>query len=393
MSLSSPRRLKIILVMIEPPLPFGNAAARWFYVLLKELVARGHDVTAFASCSNPADITEANRLFPQPTYDLRCYPITPRSGLNAKLESFQRPYSYLFSDQLKQDLALALTQPYDILHLEQLWSGWLGLKHPKNAFLNIHYLFSLDGAFTGTTNPETWLRNQITNRAERFLLQSFPHIIALSDRLQSSIEAIAPKARVDVVPLGLDLSLYPFQSKQPERSQPTISLIGSLNWAPTYSAAERLITRLWPDIQRHIPQARLQIVGRKAKEVLAHFTHTPNLELHQDVPDTLPYFQNTDVLLYAPVSGSGMKVKVMEAFALGTPVVTTAEGIEGLPAQDGIHAGICEEDSGLVERTVKLLKDAEQQQNQRLNARHLIETYCSPTATVDQLEQAYQSIL
>jgi polysaccharide biosynthesis protein PslH len=387
-----PQPQKIILVMIEPPLPFGDAAARWFYVLLKELVARGHQVKAFASCSNPADITKATNLFPQPTYDLRCYPIILRSGLKAKLESFQRPYSYLFSEQLKADLAVELSQPYDVLHLEQLWSGWLGIKHPKNMFLNVHYLLSLDGAFSGTINPENWLRNQMTNRAERFLLQSLPHIITLSDRLQSSIQAINPKARVHVVPLGLDLSLYPFQSKRPECSQPTISLIGNLNWTPTCSAAERLITRLWPEIQRHFPQARLQIVGRNAREALAHFIHTPNLELHQDVPDTLPYFQNTDVLLYAPVAGSGMKVKVMEAFALGTPVVTTAEGIEGLPAQDGVHAGICEEDSGLVERTVKLLQDVEQRQNQRLNARHLIETYCSPTVTVDQLELAYQSL-
>jgi polysaccharide biosynthesis protein PslH len=393
MSLSSPKRLRIILVMIEPPLPFGNAAARWFYVLLNELVARGHQVTAFATCSNPKDIAQAKALFPEPTYDLRCYPIVPRSGLKAKLETLQRPYSYLFSQKFKQDLAAELTHSYDVLHLEQLWSGWLGLEYPAKALMNIHYLFSLDGAFSGSHNLETWLRNQMSNRAERFLLKSFPQIITLTDRLQSSIQAINPKADVHVVPLGLDLSLYPFQAELPEHSQPTVSLIGSLNWAPTFSAAERLITHLWPEIQRQVPHARLQIVGRKAKETLASFAHTPNLELHQDVPDTLPYFQNTDVLLYAPVAGSGMKVKVMEAFALGTPVVTTAEGIEGLPAQDGVHAGICEENSGLIERTVKLLQKAEQRQNQRLKARHLIETYCSPAATVDQLERAYQSIL
>jgi glycosyltransferase involved in cell wall biosynthesis len=51
-----------------------------------------------------------------------------------------------------------------------------------------------------------------------------------------------------------------------------------------------------------------------------------------------------DVMLYAPNSGSGMKVKLMEAFALGTPIVTTSDGVEGILAEDGIHAGMCEDD-------------------------------------------------
>ena len=53
--------LRIVLVMIEPPLPFGNAAARWYYVLLRGLVARGHRVTAFAACSKPGEIRSCKR--------------------------------------------------------------------------------------------------------------------------------------------------------------------------------------------------------------------------------------------------------------------------------------------------------------------------------------------
>ena len=51
--------LRIVLLMIEPPLPFGNAAARWFYVLLRGLVERGHNVTAFATCSKPEEMARA----------------------------------------------------------------------------------------------------------------------------------------------------------------------------------------------------------------------------------------------------------------------------------------------------------------------------------------------
>jgi polysaccharide biosynthesis protein PslH len=55
--------LRILLLMPVPPLPFGSAAARWFYVLLKGLVERGHRVTAFIVCNNLEEITKVNTLF------------------------------------------------------------------------------------------------------------------------------------------------------------------------------------------------------------------------------------------------------------------------------------------------------------------------------------------
>ncbi len=387
------KSLKILLVMLEPPLPFGNPAARWFYVLLKGLVEQGHRVTAFASCSLTDEAEKAQALFPPPEYDLRCYPVVKRSGLRAKLETIRQPYSYVFGPDLRRDLAIALAQPYDILHLEMLWSGWLGLQHPEKSVVNVHYLFSLDGVFQTPNSLDSWLRRLISNQAENKLLRAFPHIITLSDRLAERISQISPSAQVHTVPLGIDLALYPFSEHQLVNQQPVVSLIGGFDWAPSYSAAERLLTRLWPAIKRRVPTARLQIVGRSARNVLAKFADLPDLEIHQDVPDTLPYFRQTDVLLYAPIAGSGMKVKIMEAFALGTPVVTTAEGVEGLPAQDGIHAGICEDDQGLIDRTVDLLNDQHKRQAQRINARHLIENYCSPAVTIGQLSQVYQAIL
>ena len=134
-----------------------------------------------------------------------------------------------------------------------------------------------------------------------------------------------------------------------------MSLIGSFTWEPTFSAAIRLITRLWPEIRRRVPEARLQVVGWGARRALAEFLNVDGVMIEEDVPDTAPYFESTDVLLYAPNSASGMKVKVLEAFAYGVAVVTNADGVEGIPARDGVHAGIAEDDEGLITRTVSLL--------------------------------------
>jgi len=388
------KSLRIILVINSPPLPFGSADARWYYVLLKGLVARGYAVTAFVVCGNLEDIAQTQNLFPATDYDLRYYLLPqPRKGIMGKISTLKQPYSYIFSPQLRQDLKVALSKPYDILHLEQLWSGWLGLEHRENAVINVHYLFSLDRTFEYHNSWETRLRRFITYRAEEKLLKNFPRIITLSERLAKSINQVNPKASVYTIPLGIDFSLYPFVEKRQMKAQPIVGLIGGLDWRVSYLAAERLLTKLWTEIKCLVPNAKLQIIGRSAKKVLAEFSQVTDLEIYQDVPDILSYFANIDVMLYAPISGSGMKVKVMEAFALGTPVVTTSNGIEGLPARDGVHAGICEDDAGLIERTVKLLNNYELQNEWRLAARKLLEKCCSPNTTVNQVEQVYKQFL
>src|SRR5437870_2152445 len=116
---------RIVVAMIDPPLPFGGAASRWFYVLLKGLVDRGHRVTAFAAAAKPEESEKAQALFPKPHYDLRCYPFPHRTGLARKLETMARPYSFMFSEELKRDLRRELDAGFDLLHLEQLWSAWL----------------------------------------------------------------------------------------------------------------------------------------------------------------------------------------------------------------------------------------------------------------------------
>jgi polysaccharide biosynthesis protein PslH len=375
------KSLRIIIVMLEPPLPFGNAAARWFYVLLKGLINRGHEVTVFATCANPADIDRAQQLFPD--CDLRCFTHPRRGGLGAKLETLWQPYSYVFSAEFKQQLKQELAKPFDVLHLEQVWSGWLGLDRSHKSFLNVHFLHVID---RGLPQTQQWL----TERAEAKILRAYPNLITLSDRLGTAIHEISPKSHIDILPLGIDLSLYPFMPKSPDRtSSPVVGLIGSFNWTPTYAAAERLITKLWQPIKQQIPNAKLLLVGRSAKSVLAKFGDIPDAEIHENVPDTLPYFQQLDAMVYAPRVGSGMKVKVMEAFALGIPVVTTPDGVEGLPARDRVHGGICLEDRDLIDRTVEILKSSTTAQQYRQAARQMLEATCSPEIVLDKLEAIY----
>jgi glycosyltransferase involved in cell wall biosynthesis len=211
--------------------------------------------------------------------------------------------------------------------------------------------------------------------------------------LRDAVRLIAPQTPIHVVPLALDLSLYPYLAAERRPKEPIISVIGSMDWYPSRSAAVRLLTRLWPAIRRRVPDARVQVVGWGAKEALRPYLPLPGVAVAENVPDTRPYFEQTGVLLYAPVRGSGMKVKVLEALAYGVPVVTTSEGVEGLPATDGQHAGVCDEDDGLVERTVALLRDKSKQERQRIQGRQLVNEHCHPQVVLDGVECCYRQLL
>ncbi len=373
-------------------MPFGNAAARWFYVVLRELVERGHNVTAFATGHRQDELDQAAKLFTSPKYDLRLYPVPHRSGLKAKVETFRKPYSFMFSNEFKRDLKKELDRGFDVLHLEQLSAGWLGLEHVNKSLLHIHFLYSID-----LENVNFGWKSRLSKyqmcATERKLIRSYPTVTTLSERLSEQIKKISPRSTVPIVPLGIDASNYRFIPDESRTVEPMVSLIGSMNWYPSYSAAVRLLTRLWPKIKERIPEARLEIVGREAKKQLAAYVGREGIQIEENVPDTLPYFQRASVMLYAPSQGSGTKVKVQEAFCQGVPVVTTSEGVEGMPAQDGVHAGICEDDNGLVERCVELLQSASLQNRYRRAARQLIESYCGVYSSVNALEYAYRDVI
>jgi glycosyltransferase involved in cell wall biosynthesis len=386
------KSLRIVLVLTAPPLPFGSAAGRWFYVLLRGLTARGHRVTAFAPCRDALEIADAKRIFPEPNYSLRCFEYSRRGYLASKVAAFRRPQSYLHSRELANAVDRELTTPYDVLQLGSQWAGWLALAHRPRTLVNVLDLFRVDCADEQPKGLLNRARFQRMWDAEIKLLRSYEWICTLTSEMSEEVHRISPNSTVHTVPLGMDLDNYLFE---PDRitDEPVVTLIGSFDWLPTRKAAFRLLTGLWPAIRQRVPSARLQLVGRNARSVLSGHVDQPGVAIHENVPDILPYFRQANVHLYAPGRASGMKVKALESFAIGLPVVTTKSGVGGIPAIDGVHAGVCEEDAGLIDRCVALLQDKGAQMRQRLAARELVERHCAADTVLDALEMVYENML
>src|SRR5436190_12926986 len=231
------KSLRILLVLNEAPLPFGHALGRWYSVLLRGLVERGHRVTAFATCADRNDLQRTRELFPAPTYDLRPYPFPERKGVWGKLKTLRRPFSYMIHPELRRDLQTELACGYDIVHLEGIWSGWLGEGCDRSkVVLNFHSLYDIDQANQPLIGWRQRIDQALRRRAEHRLLKSCGTLLTLTPRLKEGVAAIAPGTSVHVVPLGLDAQQYPCIPAERRPKQPIITLIGSMNWYPSRSA-------------------------------------------------------------------------------------------------------------------------------------------------------------
>ena len=385
--------MKVVVVSPAVPHPFGETAARGLYALVTGLLERGIQVACLVvTQEDAARVREARQrlaaMAGADQLELAVFAPSVRPAWRRRLRSLRRPFSEtLHADGFAAALACQTERDYDVLHLDQLWTGWAGIGRPRT-LLNVYQLEIVDWEHRRLrTLAEAKALAQM-RRATRRILRGSRHVRVVSRRLLERARAIHGEAEYAIIPFALDLSLYPVQ---PMVREPVVGLLGSMHWLPSRSAAERLITRIWPLVKRALPPARLLVAGWNARRYLERHAG-PDITIVENVAHPVDFFSRVAVLAYAPVRGTGVKVKVLEALAYGVPVVTTGEGMEGVDGEDGVHACIREDDDALAARIVGLLADEGQRRRMREAGRALVEARHAPQPVLEQMLGAYERV-
>ncbi len=133
------------------------------------------------------------------------------------------------------------------------------------------------------------------------------------------------------LPLGLDLRRYPTTTPA-KSSRIEVGFIGSLDWRPNLEGLQWFLSQVWPVVQSNHPgKFRLHIAGRNMPDKIRKQA-SPNIIIHGEVSDAIDFIQRYDYFVVPLFSGSGMRVKILEAMAMGKIVLSTGIGIEGIPA-------------------------------------------------------------
>lgn len=153
------------------------------------------------------------------------------------------------------------------------------------------------------------------------------------------------KSNLQVVPNGINIADYETirlgncpLPKNIQITTHTIIFTAAFGYKPNAVAAQILIEQIYPKLQKIYPDCRLLLVGRDpTKQMKQAAKNDPGIIVTGKVPDVRPYLAAASVVVVSLLEGSGTRLKILEAFAAGRPVVSTSKGAEGLEARDGEH--------------------------------------------------------
>ncbi len=133
------------------------------------------------------------------------------------------------------------------------------------------------------------------------------------------------------IPFGVDANRIQFNSI-PFNAQ-NIFFIGSMNWMPNKEGLEWFLTKIWTHIHDAYPQLTFRVAGRHMPAKLKERAY-PNVEIIGEVSDAEQFMKDNGILIVPLLSGSGVRIKIIEAMMLGKAVITTSIGLEGIDAID-----------------------------------------------------------
>ncbi len=175
---------------------------------------------------------------------------------------------------------------------------------------------------------------------------------------ESHARALAPRMRSAVIPNAVDLDYFSPRPGDPAPDGRTVVFFGAINYFPNIDGIRYLVGEVWPRIAGSHPHARLQIIGQHpTPEVLA--LRGPSVEVLGKVDDLRPYLARAAVSVVPLRIGGGTRLKVLEAMAMGRPVVSTPIRAEGIEAEPGRHLALADDPAAFAAAVSRMLDDAE----------------------------------
>lgn len=269
--------------------------------------------------------------------------------------------------------AAGVGQPFDAVHADQLWMAPYALAAAAVAPTPVRPRLVLDQHNAVFLVPQrlaehetNFLKKMLLQREERRMrtfeiatCRRFDHLIWVTAKDRAVVaQAAAPTSLPPstVIPICVDV-----QAKSPLVRRPDarrVTFLGGLHWPPNAAGLRWFLRRVWPQVHRQVPDAVLTVIGRDPP---AEITAAPrdHLEVTGYVDDPTPYLRETAAFIVPLHAGGGMRVKIIDAWAWGLPVVSTTIGAEGLAYRSGENLLIADSEAEFAVAVVRMLQDRE----------------------------------
>jgi sugar transferase (PEP-CTERM/EpsH1 system associated) len=384
------------------------------YNLIRALARRGHHIALMAlhpsgedtsGLPNLSEWCQSVQLVPLPRWRVLL------NGLRAVSTPTPFQAAYSRSPQMADLIRRTLAEDRcDVIHLEHLRGAELGRALDADAppvvfdaVDSISLLFE-----RATQNAVRWQSRLLArldlNRTRRYegeFTQRFSRVLVTSPEDRDALVALASnqarevesrsKERLIVLPNGVDLDYF---EPLGDPCQPdTIVFTGKMSYHANTAAALDLVQSIMPHIWARHPQTQVWLVGKDPPDVLRELAEDPRVTVTGTVPDIRPYLGRATVSVSPLRYGVGIQNKVLEAMAMGVPVVTTSNACRALMVERDSHLLVGDSARELAQAVLSLLADEGQRRRLGEAGRRYVEAHHDWDRIATQLESIYWEVI
>ena len=373
--------MKILFLSRWYPFPPDNGAKIRVFQLLKALSEK-HTVDLLSFSAEKPE-TEAVSAQPGLCRRVETVQYRPFQPERAKaILGFLSSQPRFLVDTYQPEMAARITwyvehESYDVVIASQIdMAAYAGLlPGMTKIFEEIETGVYLDGlevsflSLAGLRRRATWWKH--AGYLKR-LLHSFDGWTVVSENERRSLERIDPGlGRARVIPNGVDLERSPAHPANPRRGD--LVYAGSMTYRANFDAVQYFLRQIFPLILKKHPEARLFVTGSLKNVDVGALDLSPNVVLTGVLPDIATQVADCWASVVPLRIGGGTRLKILESMALGTPVVSTSKGIEGLDVTPGRHALVADAPEAFAAQVVSLLDNPSLRDRLGMEARQLVQ--------------------
>lgn len=202
-----------------------------------------------------------------------------------------------------------------------------------------------------------WLACQaaVMKRAELKGFSDCSLVVTCSEKDKQEILLNLPNANVEVIHNGVDLDYFIPQEEL--TAEPSLLFTGTMGYEPNRDAVFYFIENIFPEVLKLHPTCTFIIAGSSASTVFAKYNSNKRVEIISSPEDIRPVYNKAWIVVVPLRSGSGTRLKILEAAAMGKPIVSTSIGAEGLSLKNNDHLFIADDEQDFAEKINLLISD------------------------------------
>lgn len=385
--------MRVLFLTQVLPFPLDAGPKVRAYYVLRHLLEGGHHVT-LASFTRADDLSEATTHLRDLGTTVHTVPMRRSRLADAAhwLTSLPTGTPFLVARDRSRAMRRLLDRlvtngTFDAIHADQLWTLPYGIRARRrargtpllvadrhNAVQRIPLLLA-GGEASPLRRAALRLEARKLRGYEPAVATEVDRTVWVSEQDRRTVEGPRPFPTSRVIPICVDPGEW--KPVPGARLRRRVTFLGGLHWPPNAAGVEWFLDAVWPRIRAASTDATLTVLGRAPASVVARLRRLQggaDVEITGRVLDPTPYLRDTAAFVVPLHAGGGMRVKILDAWSRGLPVVSTRLGCEGI---DGTHERellVADDDGDFAAAVTRLLRDPELQDRLGRQARSRVET-------------------